>query len=213
MQLPGPTVLSVLRSPALLPQAKTQQCTREAHLTAPGALRPPHPCWPFPWCARHCPEPLSHSASSSLSSLPTSQLMPLPFPMSIRCAAWMLPASKWSHRAGPGKQTPCWDTLWGCSSSCLKQASQALCQHNHTETCQPPSSQRLQIPWQPAPFPPGFCRRARCFSWEDSLQHPSACWQGSSVQGKPLPTQGAQGKPGGEGATSQRGAEIAAVDG
>lgn len=125
-------------------------------------------------------------AAASPLCPPANSLL-LPFPTSVRCAARMLPASKWSRREGPGKKSPRRATLWGRSSSRLKQASQALCQPTHTETCQPPSSQRLRFLGSQLLSPRGFCRRARCFSWEDSLQHPSAgspaSWQGSSVEG------------------------------
>lgn len=188
----------MLRLPALLLQAKTHQWTREARLASPGALRPPRPRW-------RCSEPLSHRGraqqtrctGSSISSPPASQTASaLPQEHQRRCLD--ATCSRGVPQSGAGEAKPPRGALPAPVSSQRARLSASVTPQEHASLPPPRDSDSLAASSFP---PPGFGRRARCFSWEDSLQHPSACspasWQGSSGEGNPLPTRGAPGNPGG----------------
>jgi len=203
---------------ALLRQAKTHRWARGAHLASHSALHVL--VGPSPGMPRRCLGPLlrkeqqTQRTSSGLSPLPASQRTASALPHGHQTCCLDATCFPVVPQSGVWEAKPPWEHSPGLFQLL---SLQALRQRNRTEPWQLPSSQRLKVPWQPAPFPPGFCRRARCFSWEDSLQHPSACspasWQGSSVEGKPLPTRGAQGNAGGGEQEAKEVLERAAADG
>lgn len=135
-------------------KAKTHQWTREALLRSPGALRAPGPRWSFCCGAQTslgalAPANTKHQQRLLLSPhQPTNELTSLS--ASIRCAAWLPPACKWSHRARAGKKTPRGGTLRAVPAQASEPGSLPTQPHRNTPASLLPET---QIPWQPAPFP------------------------------------------------------------